>query len=179
MGGQPFQHMPADSSPIANEQDQATLVARGQQNAQVPSLSQPEVIASSSENLFHPVSHDPSAYVFKLPNVPSNPRFHAYNPIDTFQRLVTYRSPFSSYNNPAFRVPSNPPHAFYNRAPISPITALLPQPPPPPPRIHPRNIFPPQQQYDPTYIRYPQMHNPPPAFNHLPQTTYNPPPAFN
>ena len=55
----------------------------------------------------------------------------------------------------------------------------MPQPPPPPPRIHPRNVFPPQQQYDPTYIRYPQMHNPPPAFNHLPQTTYNPPPAFN
>ena len=178
-GGQPFQHTPADSSLIANEQDQATLVARGQQNAQVPSLSQPEVIASSSENLFHPVSHDPSAYVFKLPDVPSNPRFHAYNPIDTFQRPVTYRSPFSSYNNPAFRVPSNPPHAFYNRAPISPVTAPLPQPPPPPPRIHPRNVFPPQQQYDPAYIRYPQMHNPPSAFNHLPQTTYNPPPAFN
>ena len=74
-GGQPFQSMLADSSPITNEQDQVTLVARGQQNAQVPSLSQAEVIPSSSENLFHPVSHDPSAYVFKLPNVPSNPVF--------------------------------------------------------------------------------------------------------
>ena len=84
MGGQPFQPTPADSSPIANEQEQATLVARGQQNAQIQSLSQTGVIASSSDNLFYPVSHDPSAYVFNLLNVPSNPRFHAYNPLDTF-----------------------------------------------------------------------------------------------
>ena len=113
-GGQPFQPTPADSSPITNEQDQATLVARGQQNAQIQPLSQTGFIASSSENLFHPVSHDPSSYVLKLPNIPSNPRFYAYDPLDTFQRPVPYRSPFSSYNNPAFRVPSNPPHAPSN-----------------------------------------------------------------
>ena len=101
-GGQPFQHTPADSSLIANEQDQATLVARGQQNAQVQPFPQTGVIALSSENLFHPVSHDPSSYAFKLPHVPSNPRFRAYNPLDMFQCPVPYRSPFSSYNNPTF-----------------------------------------------------------------------------
>ena len=69
------------SSSIVNEQDQPTLVARGQQNAPVPALSQAEVIASSSDNLFNPVTHDPSSYVFKLQNVPSQPRPRRINAI--------------------------------------------------------------------------------------------------
>ena len=169
-GGQPFQPTHADSSPTTNEQDQATLVARGQQNAPAQPLSQTRVIASS-ENLFHPVTHDPSSYVFKLPNIPSNPRFHAYNPLDTFQRPVTYRSPFSSYNNPAFRVPSGPHHALYNRVPTSPIAAPLPQQSVP--RIHSRPVSSSQPQFHPAY-----NHNPPPIFN-PPQPTYNPPPVFH
>ena len=171
MGGQPFQPMPADSSPITNEQDQVTLVARGQQNAQVQPLSQTGVIASSSENLFQPISHDPPSYVFKLPNVPLNPCFHAYNPLDTFQHPVPYRSPFSSYNNPAFRVPSNPPCALYNQVLTSPVAALLPQPSSVP-HIHSHPVFSSQPQFHPAY------NHTPPIFNQ-PQMTHNLPPVFN
>ena len=183
-GGQPFQHhMLADSSSvvsssIVNEQDQPTLVARGQQNAPVPALSQAEVIASSSDNLFNPVTHDPSSYVFKLQNVPSQPRPHAYNSLDTFNRPLPYRSPFSSYNNPTFRVPSKPPHALYNQAPIPPVNA--PFPPPPVPHVHSRSALPPQPQFEHTYnYPYPPTYNLPPIHNQYPQPTYNPPPVFN
>ena len=47
MGSQPFRPTPADSSPIVQEQDQATIITHGQQNAQVQPLSQAGVIASS------------------------------------------------------------------------------------------------------------------------------------
>ena len=185
MGGQPFQPMPANSSPIANEQDQATLVAHGQQNAQVQPLSQTGVIASCSENLFHPVSHDSSLYIFKLPNVPMNLCFHAYNPLDTFQCPVPYRPPFSSYNNLVFRVPSNSPRALYNQVITSPVTAPLPQPSSVP-CIHSHPVFSSQPQFQSAYNHTPlpvfnqpqPTYNPPPVFNQ-PQLTYNPPPIFN
>ena len=109
---------------------------------------------------------------FKLPHVPSNPRFRAYNPLDTFQHPVPYKSPFSSYSNPAFRVPSNPPHALYNRAPASPLVAPLPQPSSAH-RIHSRPVSSSQPHFHPAY-----NYNPPPIFNQ-PQPTHNPPPAFN
>ena len=184
-GGQPFGPLPAvspsaHSSSVGNEQEQATLVARGQQNAPVQSLSQAEVMPSSSDNLFNPATHDPSSYVFKLPNVPSQPRPYAYNPVDTFNRPVPYRSPFSSYNNPAFRVPSKQPHALYNHASLSPVNAPL---LPPPPIVHPRPSrppLPPQPQYNPAYIHhYPPTYNHPPVINQYPQPAYNPPPVFN
>ena len=157
-GGQPFQPPLADSSLIVNEQDQATLVALGQQNANVVQpLSQADFISSSSDKKFRPLPKDPSAYVFKLPNVPSNPHFPAYSSVDTFNCPVPYRSPFSSYNNPAFTVPSNQPHVFYNQAPLSPVNAPL-YPPPPPPPCCP--VLPSQPQFQP-------------AYNHYPQPTYN------
>ena len=181
-GGHPFEPVPVNSpsvvsSSVINEQEQATLVARGQQNAQTHPLSQAKVIASSSDNLFHPVTHhDPSSYVFKLPNVPSQPRPHAYNSHDTFNRPVPYRSPFSSYNNPAFRVPSKQSHALYNQAPLPPINPPL----LPPPQIsHSRPPLPPQPQLNPAYSHhYPSTFNPPPVINQYSQPPYNPPPVF-
>ena len=63
LGGQPVQHLLQDFSPIMQQNDQDTLVARGQPEAQTQPMSQAEVVVSSSDNLFHPPLND-SAYVF-------------------------------------------------------------------------------------------------------------------
>ena len=98
---------PSEPPPtVTNERDQATLVARGRQETQDHPLSQQGVIASSSNNLFHPVPNAPSSYVFSLPKVLSNPRLRTYDAPNTFPHPYSYRSPFSSYNNPAFTVPT-------------------------------------------------------------------------
>ena len=109
-------------------QDQPTLVPRYHPDPQATSLFQAGVVASSFDNLFHPVTNPP--YEFSSPNVP---RYHAYNSSNTFQRPLPYRSPFSSYNKPHFIVPPLP-HALYNHIPPLAIDVPLGSPPPVPPR---------------------------------------------
>ena len=159
-GGQRFQPASATSPSIVNEQDQPTLVVPGRQGVQPNPLSQAGVIASSSDNLFHPVTNLPSLYVYSLPPVPSNPRLHSYDPPNTFQRPFPYRSPFSSYNNPTFAVPSCPTQA--NRVPTV-VNQSLPSDPPIPLHIHSGPVLQPFQ---------PQFHHPQPVYNHF-QPAYN------
>ena len=91
-GGQLYQQPPPVSSPISN--DQPTLIVPARPDAPVhvaQPLSQAGFIASSSNNLFHPVSNvPPSSYVYSLPTVSSNPRYHTYNPPNTFHRPLPY-----------------------------------------------------------------------------------------
>ena len=174
-GGQRFQPVPptpsvapqapsnSKASTVSDENDQTTLTAW--QDPPVQSLSQAGLIASSSDNLFHPVATVPPSYVYSLPNVPSNPRFHNYDPINTFQRPLPYRSTRSSYNNPRFDIPPAPLH------PSSPINVPLRPPAPIPPRI---------RHFSPSHIQQPQYnHSHHHAYNH-PQHAYNHiQPAYN
>ena len=120
------------------------------------------MIASSSDNLFHPVSHVPSSYVFSLPTVPSNPRHHANNSSTAFNRPLPYHSPFSSYNNPTFTIPH---HAYYNHPRTSPVTVPLGPPPPLPPRPQPIRPF--TQPHS-----FPHMYNHPFPVHQFPQPAY-------
>ena len=162
------------------------MVARGRQDAPVHPLSQAGIIASSSDNLFHPVPNVPSSHVFNLPTVLSPSRHHAYNRPQAFP----YHSPFSSYNNPTFTIP---PRTHRNNVVSSPVTIPLGPPPPIPPRIRPQSVHQPQSPqpvlfnhfqppayYQPAHHQpvYPQpvYHQPAPAFPLLQnQPIYNPP----
>ena len=132
-GGQRYQPVSPHSPAAISEQDHPTVIAHEQQNAPTQPLSQGGFIASSSDNLFHPVRDLCSSYVFSLPDVPSNPRLNAYN-----HQPLSYHSPFSSYNNPMFTILH---HAHYNHARTSPITAPLGPPPPIPSRPQPVHQF--------------------------------------
>ena len=94
-GGQPFHRIHSESSASVTEQDQTTMVVHGRQDAPVHPLSQAGVIASSSDNLFHPVPNVPSSHIFNLPTVLSPSRHHVYNRPQAFP----YHSPFSSYTS--------------------------------------------------------------------------------
>jgi hypothetical protein len=113
-GGQGFQPQaepgPMGFSTVSDEQ--TTFVARDRQDLRPQLSSQGGVIASSSDNLFHPVSNNPPP-AFNLPDIPSHSRFRAYNH-SPFSRPLPYPSTFSSYNNPSFAVPPQPARAFYN-----------------------------------------------------------------
>jgi hypothetical protein len=173
-GGQRFHAISTVSPTIPNEQDQPTLVARGRQDTQAQPLSQAGFIASSSDNLFHPVPAVPSSYVFTLPNIPSDPRIHAYNPTNTFQHCPPYHSPFSSYNNPSFAIP---PRQNHNHIPSPPVNPPLVQPPPIPHPVLPQPLpfNHPQHMYNHSQPLY-NFHQP--AFHHPQPVYHQPQPAF-
>ena len=174
-GGRPrFQTLVEESPSPTNMQEQTTVIgthASGRQDvpSRARSLPQAGVIASSSDNLFHPVPTS-SSYVFNLPDIPLDPasRCPAYNqPPNTFSR--PYHSN-SSYNNPSFTVPPPPPPVSYHH--VSPLHTNVPVFPPPP--IPPRPVFsdhpqPPFEHSQPAYI--PPQH----AFNQFPPF----PPSFS
>ena len=168
-GGDRFQ--PGPVTPTAGHQ--AAFIDHDQQD--IRSFPQGGVIASSSDNLFHPISHDSAPYVFNLPHVPvpQNPRFRAYNH-SPFSCPLPYPSSFTSYNNPSFTLPPLPPNGQHvqNSLPMGP-------PPPVPPRpifhdyhshfVHPQNAYvpshPPFNQFLPAYnhfVPYMQPPQPPP-----------------
>lgn len=77
--------------------------------------SQNGFLASTSDNLFHPVPGGTTSRVFILPNVPlnPNPQYHMYNRrVNTPLRQIPTHS--SSYNNPMFTIPPNRPNIIYN-----------------------------------------------------------------
>jgi hypothetical protein len=78
-GGQ--QYEPEGLLTDTDDDNQATVVAHGQQEGRFRPFSQAGFIPSSSDNLLNPISEDPSSYVFNLPEVTRNPRprHHAYN----------------------------------------------------------------------------------------------------
>jgi len=152
----------------SSENDQ-TIRTRGAQQelvGNVPS-SQSNLLASDSDDLFHPTSAAPS-HVFNLPDVPLNP--HPY--YNTYHQNMTslprhFHHPNSptSYNNPSFAIPPPPPRGIshnnrrdhppnFVRNDISPFRAPAPPIPPFVPRQpaytqFPPNQFPPNQ---PAYI---------------------------
>ena len=95
---------------------QPTLVGRHEPVAAVSgsASSQTRIIASSSDDLFHPASGGPPSHSYFLPPVP----FHHDQPISQIpvnrdhlsqpqHNSFPYYSLFSSYNNPSFQVPSS------------------------------------------------------------------------
>ena len=174
-GGRRFQPSPTGPHATTHEHDESTVIARGRQETQDHPLSQAAVIASSSDNLFNSNPAGPSSLPFTLQNVPSNPRYRAYNLEDTFRRPLPYKSPFTSYNNPTFAVPPHPPHTSYKNVSPLPIHVPLGSPPPAPPRI--RSLH---HHSQPAYNHYqPAYNHSQPAYNHS-QPAYNhSQPAYN
>lgn len=168
-GGQCYQSVPEALSNVPNEQDQPTLIAGGRQNTQARPFSQAGFIASSSDNLFHPVSQNPdvpSTYNFSLPQIPS-PRHRTYNPPNISRRPLPYHSPLSSYNNPTFAVPPLPQN---NHIPSSSINPSLGLPPPIPPHIRSQPAY---SHFQPAYNHFQPAYNHfQPAYNHF-QPAYN------
>ena len=56
------------------------------------------IITSSSDNLFHPVPNAPSSYVYFLSKVPSNPRSHEYDSMNTFHHPLP--DPMNTFHRP-------------------------------------------------------------------------------
>ena len=190
-GGKPFRHSILHSdhsdspeavlekdrqtvSSAVTEQDQTIIGRVPQDNAQVNPMSQAGFVASSSDNLFHPVTNVPSSHVFSLPNipsnvqVPSNSRRHGHNS-NTYHH--PYHSPFSSYNNPTFTIP----HAY------TPVTVLLGPPPPIPPRVRSRSVRQfnqPQSQPSPFYHSQHMYNHTQPVHNFHQPAYIQPQPAF-
>ena len=114
--------------------------------------SQAGVIASSSDDLFHPATNTvPSSHPYTLPNLPPDPdpranRAYISQPISS-SRPLPHPSVFSSYNNPSFTVP--PPHSFYTGPVGPPPLPYLPFAPPIPHQFIPQQ----PQSFPPAYAQ--------------------------
>ena len=166
-GGQLFRAARVPS-PSLVPQEPTPLPAQRGEDVRPSRLHQGGVTASSSDNLFHPTSHVPSSHVYRLPDVPLNPRFLACNH-SPFSRPLPNPSSFTSYNNPTFVIPPPLPHYNSPNQVPAPLPPAFPTgvPPPIPPHYHshPANTSRPQfDRFQPAYIQ-PQP---------LPQPTYDP-----
>ena len=143
-----------DSSSNGERHGQTSFTPRQAYTAQMDLEShlspQGGIIASSSDDLFHPVSGIPTTSVYTLPDVPfnPNPHYHAYiqQPNRISRPLPTISS---SYNNPSFTIPPPPDSNILRNNSLS-INPLGPPPPLPPcPRMLP--LYNQHQPYYPTY----------------------------
>src|ERR1700678_809066 len=93
------------------DNQEVTLVGPERREPHLRPLLQPAFIASSSDDVFHPVPGDHVPTVYTLPDVPpfihqNPPRNRAYSPMmNTFPGRLNYPSTFTSYNNPGFIPP--------------------------------------------------------------------------
>ena len=112
-GGTIF-HYP-DSSGTLNVK-QPALVGPQDPGSVIPPSSQAHIVASSSDDLFHPVPGGPSFVTYHLPPVPNktayNLPFSNHFPVNWSHLsqppvcFLPYPTSASSYNNPAFTIPS-------------------------------------------------------------------------
>jgi hypothetical protein len=171
-GGTVFQYPESTSNLHFNQ----TLAAFSDPQDPEPALSpssQAHLLASSSDDVFHPDSGGPTFVPYRLPPVPNN---HAYNHIPLNRehlsqpppRFFPYPSSYSSYNNPAFTYPQQ--HNSYTPS-YQPLSYI---PPPfypqlehhyedttmrPPPPLPPNKPFvPPVPLVSPAYMHLPN-HN--------------------
>jgi hypothetical protein len=167
-GGERYRPYPDEPQTTGDEDEQITLIGRPQEDPRAHPLLQAGFIASSSDNLFNPVSMGPSSHTYRLQNIPLNPitRPSAYiQPPDTFSRpLYHHRSHLSSYNNPSFVPPQ--PHALYTDDNTSSLPTNIPfnrlRPPPPLPQApRPYIPVPVAYNYQPADDPYPTAYNQP------------------
>jgi hypothetical protein len=155
--GQYIQNTHHTSPRNGSENDQSTFVPASNQ---LHPSSQRGFIASSSDNLFHPVPENiTTPRVFSLPNVPfnPNPHYHAYNRrSNTPLRQIPTHS--SSYNNPTFAIPPVRSNIVRNNPPIAPLGVTSPIPP----RAHSQPVYEHFQPYYPGYHPLPYPLNPSP-----------------
>ena len=169
-GGEQFTHSDRTSDTRRGE---TTVVGRGRRTKRSREPSQGGIIASVSDDLFHPSSHLPTSNTFHLPNVPFNPN-PRYN-MHTRRGVPTYPLPHSSYNNPSFSVP---PISSLNLPPsVTPLpTNLSPHRMGPPPPIPPRSFVPDQHFFDyhsqPAYRPFTSHHGVYPTTVPLPSSFY-------
>jgi hypothetical protein len=127
-------------------------------------MPQGGIIASSSDNVFHPVSPVPLAYPYNLPPIPLNPRYRATDH-SPFSRPLPYPSSFSSYNNPTFAIPPRPSRTTYNQSRPLPDAPTLGPPPPIPPRMYSHPSYPVPQAPAPFVHQQPTYMPSQPAFD--------------
>ena len=126
-------------------QDGTTVVGHGHHAKRFREPSQGGIIASVSDDLFHPTSHLPSSNTFRLPNVPfnPNPRYNMHNR----RGAPVYPLRYSSYNNPSFSIPPLLSNDFPRT--VTPLpTNRSPHRLGPPPPIPPRPFVPDQYLFD-------------------------------
>ena len=142
-GGQDFCYV--GSTAEADVQDRTFVLHENQESWFHPS-SWVGIVASDSDDLFHPVSGGPLSQIFNLPHI--SPHHHAYNrTMDTLNHKPLCHPSVTSYNNPSFAIlpPCTPLH---NRD--------LSRPPPPiPPHLHLSSVS--------SSIQLTSIHHPQPA----------------
>jgi hypothetical protein len=135
-----------DQQDMISDNQQTLIGNQGPMTGIPATSSQAHLLASSSDNLFHPTPSGPPPLPYSLPPVPSFPNAFShqvpYSPSQPFHHnhVTSYipvnrdylskplfrpslqPSSFTSYNNPAFALPSVPlhsqlPHAFISTAP--------------------------------------------------------------
>ena len=142
-GGDQFAPHSGETSDTTRED--TTVVGHGRRGRRFRAPSQGGIIASVSDDLFHPTSHLPSSNTFRLPNVPfnPNPRYNMHNR----RGASMYPLPYSSYNNPSFSIPPNSPRNLpYSVTPLP--TNISPHRLGPPPPIPPRPFIPDQHLFN-------------------------------
>ena len=130
---------------VDDDYEQPTLIGHGQHVPRFREPSQGNFIASNSDDVFHPLSGDPSSYTFRLPDVPYNPNPRYSNAYNRRNRHILPPIPSSStsYNNPFFSVPPLSSHDVpVSTTPVPSNLASHRLGPPPP--IPPRPSVPPQ-----------------------------------
>ena len=101
MGGDQF--TPHSGETSDTRQNEMTIIGHGHRTKRFWEPSQGGIIASVSDDLFHPTSRIPSSNTFCLPDVPfnPNPRYNMHHR----HGISMYPLPHSSYNNPSFSIP--------------------------------------------------------------------------
>ena len=94
-GGEQFPIQSDNIDENLDNHDQMTFVGHGQHVSCPLEPSQGNLIASSSNDLFHPVSSIPYSHSYHLPNVlyNPNPRYNAYNIMHTIKEIVVFFLP--------------------------------------------------------------------------------------
>ena len=119
--------------------EETTVIGHGQHTKHFRGPPQGGIVASVSDDLFHPTSNVPSTNTFHLPNVPfnPNPRYNLHNR----RGLPAYPLAHSSYNNPSFSIPPVSSHSVpHSVTPLPPDLSSHRLGPPPP--IPPRSFIP-------------------------------------
>ena len=100
-GGDQF--TPRSGGTNNTRREDTTVVGHGHHTKRFSEPPQGGIVASASDDLFHPTSNVPSSDTFSLPNVPFNPN-PRYN-LHKRHGVPTYPLPYSSYHNPSFTIP--------------------------------------------------------------------------
>src|ERR1700678_3293962 len=177
--------------------EQAAHVDPPDPGSVLPPSSQAHLLASSSDDLFHPVPGGPSFVPYRLPPVPNNTAytlpFSNHIPVNRSHlsqppvRFLPYPTSASSYNNPAFTIPSqdfSQPNYQQHPSHFQPVSSAVPLYHSQPQHTHftPPFSQPPPLSVSPVPAAYMPHHNsqiPAQYVYYVPQPSSSPAPSFS